>query len=117
MATTIYEVKRITYTHQRSRGEIYTAHYDEERALYTSRNKAIDRAKSFAEPIKDYSVQAYWKAFEERRAKSQDDYLVVVDEYTETEGKLSFDNRHYLLETDKGKVYRHDDTPFFNLFL
>lgn len=109
----IYQVCRYYYTNAKRRNDTYCANAREESYLYTSKNKAIDRARSLATLVHDYSVNAYYKAYEEGSAKTYQDIMISVDEYHEFEGKLNFADRHHLLETCQGKVHRYEDKDIF----
>ena len=109
----IYQVSVFTYTNTRRRNETYCSSTKEERYLYTSKNKAIDRARSLATLVHEGNTEWYYKAYEEGRAKSYLDNLIAIDEYHEFEGKLNFVDRHHLLETCQGKVHRYEDKDIF----
>lgn len=113
MQTTIYQVTAVTYTNSRRRGDTYCSNVREERYLYTSKNKAIDRARSLAALVHEGNTNWYYKAYEEGRAKSYLDNLIAVDEYRDFEGKLNFEDRHHLLETSCGKVHKYEDRDVF----
>lgn len=115
METIVYKVLKIKHTHSKRGDYTYSVPTEEDSVLYTSKNKAADRARSLASCVFPDLVYSYYKAFENGTAKGYDDYTIVVDEYHEFEGRLFFSDAHYLLETRLGKVYNYErKEPFFN---
>lgn len=114
MAITVYQVTRATYTKQTVRGTDKTVRTSYDNFLYTSSNKAADRARSLAACVFPDLVNSYYKAFVNGSAKAYDEYLIYVTEYHESEGKLNFVRNHYLLETDQGNTHNYENKdPFF----
>lgn len=115
METIVYKVTLTKYNNRKRNNETYCADVKEDSSLYTSKNKAADRARSLASCVFPDLVFSYYKAFENGTAKGYDDYMVAVDEYQDFEGKLNFVDRHYLMESRLGKVFNYEQTEqFFN---
>jgi hypothetical protein len=113
---TIYKASLITYTFKMVRGESKCVNDHADEVLFTSKNKAIDRARSWADNLnyfKEYNAKLYWDLFASGKNKTLDTYMVCVDEYRECDGRLNFEDRHHLADTAQGKVYRYEDDPFF----
>lgn len=115
METIVYKVTLTKYNNRKRNNETYCADVKEYSLLYTSKNKAADRARSLASCVFPDLVFSYYKAFENGTAKGYDDYMIAVDEYQDFEGKLNFVDRHYLMESRLGKVFNYEQTEqFFN---
>lgn len=113
---TIYKASLLTYTFKMVRGESKCVNTHEQEVLFTSKNKAIDRARSWADNLncfKGYNAELDWTQFASGKIKTLDTFMVCVDEYRECEGRLNFEDRHHLADVAKGKVYRYEDDPFF----
>lgn len=113
---TIYKASLITYTFKMVRGESKCVNDHADEVLFTSKNKAIDRARSWADNLncfKGYNAELDWTQFASGKIKTLDTFMVCVDEYRECEGRLNFEDRHHLADVTQGKVYRYEDDPFF----
>lgn len=113
---TIYKASLLTYTFKMVRGESKCVNTHEQEVLFTSKNKAIDRARSWADNLncfKGYNAELDWTQFASGKIKTLDTFMVCVDEYRECEGRLNFEDRHHLADVAQGKVYRYEDDPFF----
>ena len=113
---TIYKASLLTYTFKMVRGESKCVNTHEQEVLFTSKNKAIDRARSWADNLncfKGYNAELDWTQFASGKIKTLDTFMVCVDEYRECEGRLNFEDRHHLADIAQGKVYRYEDDPFF----
>ena len=114
----MYAVERVSYLRrERTDGSFINIGSSMEQIYYTSKNKAIDRAKSLAEPIKAYNVELEYKQHRSGKVVTYTDYTIKVLEYHESEGKLQFAELHYYLDTDRGKMMitpRIKDKMFFD---
>lgn len=115
----MYEVTHCVYYRKQEKDGTFTNKDSQNltQAFYTSKNKAIDRARSLAGTIKPYNVQLSYDLHMRGQTKHYEDHVVLIAEYREHKGKLCFEAIYCLLETDKGQILpmtRIADINFFN---
>ena len=116
--TIMYAVERITYYRKRNKnGSFITTGTSMEQYYYTSKNKAVDRARSLAETIKPYNVELSYNLYKRGVNKTYTDYTIKIAEFHESEGKLQFEDMYYYLDTDQGNILprtRMKEVVFFD---
>ena len=116
---TIYKVVSRKYDKERNNRkkdrEVYTKNVWIEESLFTSKSKAIDKARWYAEAI-EFTARSY-NSFELGITDFYYEKDITVLTYEESEGALICQEYHHFMETDRGDVLTYENVDkFFETF-